>query len=81
MPTLKVLGWMGFFFLASGLVVVLFYPPEWRSLGCGAIMTAVTLYGAGLFLVARQVARIRRRANDMLQRVADELEGRKRGGP
>ena len=70
---------MGFLFLASGLVVYLLYPPEWRSFGCAALLTAVTLYGAGLFLVARQIARIRHRANEMLQRVAEELEGRNRG--
>ena len=77
---LRVLGWAGFIFLGAGLLILLFGPKEWRSFGCGALLTAVTLYGGGLFLVARQIARIRRAANEMMQRVADEMEKRKGGG-
>jgi len=75
--SLRVLGWTAFIFLASGLLVLLFGPREWRSYGCGAFLTAVTLYAVGLFMVARQVASIRRRANEMLERAAQEMEKRK----
>lgn len=74
----RVLGWMGFGFLAAGLLVLLFGPAEWRSYGCGAVLTAATLYAIGLFLVARQIARIRRAANEMMRRVADELDRHKK---
>jgi hypothetical protein len=75
---LRVLGWSGFVFLAAGLIILLFIP-KWTSYGCAAVLTAVTLYGIGFFMVARQIAAVRRQANEMLERVAEEME-RQRGG-
>lgn len=76
----KGIGWFGFIFFGAGLMVLLFGPKEWKPYGCGALLTAATLYGTGLVLVARHIARIRRQANDMLARVADEMERLKGGG-
>lgn len=76
---LRVLGWSGFAFLGAGILVLIFGPREWKSFGCGALLTAATLYVTGLLLVVRQIARVRRKANEMLQRVADEMERRKGG--
>jgi hypothetical protein len=76
---LRVLGWSGFTFLGAGLLVLLFGPKEWKAFGCGALLTAATLYVTGLVLVVRQIAHVRRKANEMLQRVAEELERRKKG--
>lgn len=73
----RVLGWAGFIFLAAGLAIMLFLPPQWSYVGCGSILTAVTLYIIGLIMVARQIATIRRRANQMLQRLAEEMERKK----
>ena len=73
----KVLGWTGFVFLAAGILVYFFGPSHWRHFGCGAMLTAVTVYVVGLILVARQIAVIRRKANEMMQRVAEEMERRK----
>lgn len=74
----KFIGWTGFVFLAIGLLVLIFGPKEWKSYGCGAVLTAITLYVTGLVLVARQIARIRDKANEMMMRVAEEME-RQRG--
>jgi len=74
----RVLGWAGFVFLAAGLVVLIFGPKDWHSYGCAAVLTSVTLYVTGLLLVAQQISRVRRHANEMLQRVADEMEKRKK---
>jgi hypothetical protein len=76
----RVLGWAGFAFLAVGVLILLFGPSTWRNFGCGALLTAVTLYIVGLILVARQIAAIRRKANEMMQRVAEEMEHRQGGG-
>jgi hypothetical protein len=76
----KGLGWFGFIFFGAGLLVLLFGPDEWKPYGCGALLTAATLYGTGLVLVARHIARIRRQMNDMLARAADEMDRRKGGG-
>jgi hypothetical protein len=76
----RVLGWAGFFFLAVGLILLLFFPPEWTRYGCAAVLSAVTLYGVGLWMVARQIAIVRRHANEMLERVAEEMERRQGGG-
>lgn len=73
----KVLGWCGFVFLAAGLTILLFFPRDWTSYGCAAMLSSVTLYATGLVMVARQMARARRQANEMLRRVADEVERRK----
>ncbi|HKS16583.1 MAG TPA: hypothetical protein VJU16_04670, partial [Planctomycetota bacterium] len=59
---LRVLGWAGFIFLAAGIILFLFGGERWRPYGCGALLTAVTIYGVGLFLVIRMVARMRRAA-------------------
>ena len=75
--SLRLLGWLGFIFLAGGLLVMIFGPVEWRSFGCGAMITAVMIYGWGLWQVARMISGVRRRANDMLERVAQEMERRK----
>jgi peptidoglycan/LPS O-acetylase OafA/YrhL len=72
----RVLGWAGFVFFAAGLLILLFWPAGYPY-GCGALLTAVTLYAAGLILVARQLAALRRKANEMMQRVAEEMERRK----
>jgi uncharacterized membrane protein YqjE len=74
----RVLGWAGFVFLAAGLTVLIFGPKDWNSYGCAAVLTSVTLYVTGLVMVARQISRVRRQANEMLQRVADEMEKRKK---
>ena len=73
---LRVLGWSGFVFLAVGLVLLLFFK-EWTRYGCAAVLTAITLYGIGLWMVARQIAAVRRHANEMLERVAEEMERQK----
>ncbi|HEY3225916.1 MAG TPA: hypothetical protein VGK61_02835 [Planctomycetota bacterium] len=75
---LRALGWVGFVFLGAGLLILLFGPREWRSFGCGALMTAVMVYGWGLWTVARQIAGIRRRAEQMLERAAEEMDKKKR---
>lgn len=75
---LKVLGWSGFVFLGGGLLVFFLGPREWRSIGCGALLTAVTIYLVGFWMVVRQIAGIRRRANEMLTRVAEEMERKRR---
>lgn len=72
------MGWAGFIFLAAGLTILIFGPRHWNSYGCAAVLTSLTLYVTGLVMVARQISRVRRQANDMLQRVADEME--RRGG-
>lgn len=72
----RVLGWAGFVFLAVGLILVLFFKP-WQKYGCAALLTAATLYGIGLWMVARQIAAVRKRTNEMLERVAQEMERRK----
>jgi hypothetical protein len=76
MNSLRVLGWSGFVFLAVGLILVLFFK-QWTRYGCAALLTAVTLYGIGFWIVARQIAAVRRHANEMLERVAEEMEKRK----
>jgi len=76
--SIKVLGWSGFAFLGAGLLILLFGPVEWRSIGCGSLLTAVTVYAIGLWTVVRHIAAIRRRATEMLSRAADEMERRKR---
>jgi len=77
---LKFIGWSGFIFLATGLLLLIFGPKEWKSYGCGAVLTAITLYVTGLVLVARQIARVKDKANEMMMRVAEEMERRKGGG-
>ena len=74
---IRVLGWAGFLFLAAGLLILLFGPSEWRSFGCGALLTSVTVYGIGLYFVARQIATVRHRVADMLERTAQEMEKKK----
>ena len=76
----KFLGWSGFIFLGIGLLLIIFGPREWKPFGCGALLTSVTLYVTGLVLLARQIARVRDKANEMMMRVADEMERRKGGG-
>ena len=76
---LKVVGWLGFIFLGAGILILSFGPTEWRSIGCGALLTAVTVYGVGFFLVVRQIAMVRRRVNVMLQQAAEEMERRTTG--
>jgi hypothetical protein len=72
----RVLGWAGFVFLGAGLLILLFWPSGYPY-GCAAVLTAVTLYAAGLILVARQLAALRRKANELMQRVAEEMERKK----
>ena|SRR5688572_21084048 len=77
---LKVIGWIGFGFLAGGLLVLLFGPTDWYSFGCAGVLTALTLYGTGLVMVVRQISRIRVQAGEMMRRVAEEVERRQGGG-
>ena len=76
---LRALGWVGFVFFAAGLLILLFGPREWGSYGCGALLTAAMVYGWGLWTVARQIRGIRRRAEQMLERAAQEMEKKKSG--
>jgi hypothetical protein len=76
---LKVLGWAGFVFLAAGILILIFGPVEWKSFGCGALLTAATLYVTGLVIVVRHIARIKHAANEMMRRVAEDMEKRKKG--
>ena len=77
---LKAIGWIGFIFLAIGLLILYFGPQEWYAYGCAGILTAVTLYVTGFVMVARQISRIRGQAGEMMRRVAEEMERRKGGG-
>ena len=75
----KLLGWVGFAFLAGGLLVYVFGPREWKPFGCGAMLTALTLYAVGLFLIIRMIRRTKRGVESMMRRVLEEAERRKRG--
>ena len=75
----KLLGWVGFSFLAGGLLVYVFGPPEWKPFGCGAMLTAVTMYAVGVFLIARMIRRTKRGVEEMMRRVLEQAERRKRG--
>jgi len=77
--SLRALGWVGFIFFGAGLLILIFGPREWISFGCGALLTAVMVYGWGLWMVARQIRGIRRRAEQMLERAAQEMEKKKSG--
>jgi|SRR5688572_6384306 len=76
----KALGWVGFVFLAAGLLILLFGPDDWYAFGCAGVLTAITLYVTGLVMVVQQISRIRGQAGEMMRRVAEELERRKGGG-
>jgi len=74
---MRPLAWTGFGFLVGG-VAMLLLGSAWRPFGCGALLTAATIYGYAIWKVARQIADIRRRADEMLERAANEMEKRKR---
>ena len=74
---LRPLAWTGFAFLGAG-VAMMFLGPDWRPYGCGSLLTAATVYAFAFWKVARQIAAINRRTQEMLERAAQEMEKRKR---
>jgi hypothetical protein len=75
----RLLGWLGFVFGAGGLLLYIFGPPEWRPFGCGAMLTALTLYGVGLFLILRMIRRTKKGVEEMMRRVMEQTNRRKGG--
>lgn len=75
----KLLGWLGFAFLAAGLLVYIFGPTSWKPFGCGAMLTAATLYAVGLFFIVRMIRRTKQGVEEMMRRVIEQ-SGRRKGG-
>jgi uncharacterized membrane protein YqjE len=75
----RAIGWIGFAFFGAGLLTILFGPPEWRSYGCGALLTAVTIYVVGAVYVIRRIRQVQKATNEMMRRVMEEMNRKGQG--
>ena len=74
---LRGLSWIGFAFIVAGTAMLLL-GPDWRPFGCGALLTAGTIYAIAIWKILRAIALLKRQTQEMLERAAQEMEKRKR---
>ena len=75
----KTVGWLAFAFFGGGLLVYLFGPSEWRPYGCGALLTALTIYIVGFIYVVRRIRQVQKATTEMMRRVMEDLQSKKQG--